>query len=152
VIGSYGGIGGDLCLIQMNKGSEMEPNMFEKYSVVTRKGLREPLDIAIVRRRIEGLAFGLNLQFVNLDLVVAKVQQGVHDGITTSELDCLSAETCAYMVRPPHSEHCAPTLQHPRSAHRHRQPPKGHPHLHEGRRRAAHQLLRQSRKSRATVG
>lgn len=43
------------------------------------------------------MAFGLNLQFVNLDLVVTKVQQGVYDGITTAELDNLAAETCAYM-------------------------------------------------------
>lgn len=47
---------------------------------------------------MEDLAFGLNLQFVNLDLVVSKVQQGVHDEITTIELDNLAAETCAYMV------------------------------------------------------
>lgn len=76
----------------------MEPNRFSKYKVVTRKGTLENLDISIVRRRMEDLAFGLNLQFVNFDLVVAKVQQGVHDGITTAELDNLAAETCAYMV------------------------------------------------------
>ena len=66
--------------------------------VVTRDGTLEPLDISIVRKRIEGLCFGLNLDFVNLDLVVQKVEVGVHDGITTVELDNLSAETCAYMV------------------------------------------------------
>ena len=66
--------------------------------VVTRDGTLEPLDISIVRRRLEGLSFDLNLDFVNLDIVVHKVQQGVHDRITTAELDSLSAETCAYMV------------------------------------------------------
>ena len=66
--------------------------------VVTRDGTHEPLDISIVRKRIEGLCFGLNFDFVNLDLVVHKVEMGVHDGITTIELDNLSAETCAYMV------------------------------------------------------
>lgn len=76
----------------------MEPNKFSKYTVITRKGSREPLDISIVRRRMEDLAFGLNLKFVNLDLVVTKVQQGIHDEITTIELDNLAAETCAYMV------------------------------------------------------
>lgn len=69
------------------------------YHVVTRKGTKEPLDISIVRRRLEDLSFGLNFQFVNLDLVVSKVQTGVHDCITTVELDNLAAETCAYMVR-----------------------------------------------------
>ena len=48
----------------------MEPNKISKYTVITRKGAHEPLDISIVRRRMEDLAFGLNLQFVNLDLVV----------------------------------------------------------------------------------
>ena len=76
----------------------MEPNKFSKYTVRTRNGTVETLDISIVRRRMEDLAFGLNLQFVNLDLVVTKVQQGIYDGITTMELDNLAAETCAYMV------------------------------------------------------
>lgn len=68
--------------------------------VVTRKGTLEPLDISIVRKRLESLSFGLNLEFVNLDIVVHKVEQGVHDRITSVELDNLAAETCAYMVRP----------------------------------------------------
>ena len=67
-------------------------------TVMTRKGTLEPLDISIVRKRLEELSFGLNLQFVNLDLVVQKVEMGVHDRITTVQLDNLAAETCAYMV------------------------------------------------------
>ena len=70
----------------------------EQLRVTVRNGKHEPLDIAIVRKRIEGLCFGLNLDYVNLDLIVEKVEQGVHDLITTVELDNLSAETCAYMV------------------------------------------------------
>lgn len=66
--------------------------------VVTREGTLEPLDISIVRKRLESLSFGLNFEFVNLDLVVHKVELGVHDRITTVELDNLAAETCAYMV------------------------------------------------------
>ena len=77
----------------------MEPNKFSKYKVITRNGTEETLDISKVRRRMEDLAFGLNLQFVNFDLVVAKVQQGIYDGIKTIELDNLAAETCAYMVK-----------------------------------------------------
>lgn len=59
--------------------------------VLTRKGTLEPLDISIVRKRIEGLCFGLNFDFINLDLIVHKVELGVHDKITTVELDNLSA-------------------------------------------------------------
>ena len=55
----------------------------QQLRVTVRSGKTEPLDISIVRKRIEGLCFGLNLEYVNLDLVVQKVQQGVHDLITT---------------------------------------------------------------------
>ena len=41
------------------------------------------MDISIVKRRISDLAFGLNFDYVNLDLIMIKVQQGVYDGITT---------------------------------------------------------------------
>lgn len=76
----------------------MQPNKGVDLTVMTRKGTFEPLDISIVRKRLEELSFGLNLQFVNLDLVVQKVEMGVHDRITTAQLDNLAAETCAYMV------------------------------------------------------
>lgn len=52
----------------------MEHNPKTKnYNVTTRRGRKEPLDISIIRRRLEDLSFGLNLQYVNLDLVVLKV-------------------------------------------------------------------------------
>ena len=48
---------------------------------------------------------GLNMTFVNLDVVVDKVSQGIYDGVKTSDLDNLAAETCAYMniVHPDYS-------------------------------------------------
>ena len=70
----------------------------KNYHVVTRNGSHEPLDISIVRRRLEDLSFGLDFRYVNLDLVVSKVECGVYNGIKTTELDNLAAETCAYMV------------------------------------------------------
>lgn len=70
----------------------MEVNSKTKnYHVITRRGNKEPLDITIVRRRLEDLSFGLNLQYVNLDLVVSKVELGVYDCIYTNELDNLAA-------------------------------------------------------------
>lgn len=70
----------------------MEHNSKTKnYHVTTRQGRKEPLDITIIRRRLEDLSFGLNLQYVNLDLVVLKVEQGIYDGIHTAELDNLAA-------------------------------------------------------------
>lgn len=41
--------------------------------VLTRAGTQEPLDISIVRRRLEDLSFGLDFRYINLDLVVSKV-------------------------------------------------------------------------------
>lgn len=38
------------------------------------------------------------MTFVNLELVVNKVIHGMYDGIKTTALDELAAETCAYMV------------------------------------------------------
>jgi hypothetical protein len=72
----------------------MEPTSSSKtkaYHVLTRRGAKEPLDITIVRRRLEDLSFGLNFQYINLDLVVSKVELGVYDGIHTKELDNLAA-------------------------------------------------------------
>lgn len=51
----------------------MEPNKFSNYTVTTRNGKIEPMDTSIVRKRMEDLAFGLNLNYVNLDLIVTKV-------------------------------------------------------------------------------
>lgn len=75
------------CIINMNSAVSKQNQL----RVVVRSGAFEPLDIEVVRKRIESLCFGLNFDFVNLDLVVHKVQQGVHDLITTIELDNLSA-------------------------------------------------------------
>jgi ribonucleoside-diphosphate reductase alpha chain len=70
----------------------MENNSIaKKYQVTTRQGRKEPLDITIIRRRLEDLSFGLNFQYLNLDLVVLKVEQGIYDGIHTAELDNLAA-------------------------------------------------------------
>lgn len=63
----------------------------KNYHVITRDGSKEVLDISIVRRRMENLCFGLDFRYVNLDLVVSKVQTGIHDGIKTTELDNLAA-------------------------------------------------------------
>jgi len=46
------------------------------------------------------------MDFINLDVVTEKVYKGIYTGIKTSELDTLSAETCAYMtmVHPDYSK------------------------------------------------
>jgi ribonucleoside-diphosphate reductase alpha chain len=74
--------------------------------VLKRNGQRDPVDAGRIKERLSTLMDGLNESYVNLDLVVAKVVQGIYDGVTTEVLDNLSAETCAYMniVHPDYSK------------------------------------------------
>jgi len=73
--------------------------------VVKRDGTRELVKPEMIKERLTKLMDGLNQQYVNLDLVVTKVMQGIYDGVTTEILDNLSAETCAYLniVHPDYS-------------------------------------------------
>ena len=74
--------------------------------VVKRNGTREVVKPEMIKERLTKLMDGLNQEYVNLDLVVTKVMQGIYDGVTTEILDNLSAETCAYMniVHPDYSK------------------------------------------------
>jgi ribonucleoside-diphosphate reductase alpha subunit len=73
--------------------------------VTKRDGKQEKVDPIKIKERLEGLMNGLNRDYVNLDIVIAKVVQGIFNGVTTELLDSLSAETCAYMniVHPDYS-------------------------------------------------
>eukprot|EP00359_Climacostomum_virens_P005240 CAMPEP_0204903306 /NCGR_PEP_ID=MMETSP1397-20131031/4172_1 /ASSEMBLY_ACC=CAM_ASM_000891 /TAXON_ID=49980 /ORGANISM="Climacostomum Climacostomum virens, Strain Stock W-24" /LENGTH=805 /DNA_ID=CAMNT_0052071915 /DNA_START=235 /DNA_END=2652 /DNA_ORIENTATION=+ len=68
----------------------------ERY-VVKRDGSHEIVDPVKIKVRLERLLDGLDTRFINLDVVVEKVSQGIYSGVNTSELDNLAAETCAYM-------------------------------------------------------
>jgi len=68
----------------------------KKY-VTKRDGTKAEIKAVRIKERLQGLVEGLNMDYVNLDLIVAKVYRGIYSGIKTSELDTLSAETCAYM-------------------------------------------------------
>jgi ribonucleoside-diphosphate reductase alpha subunit len=74
--------------------------------VTKRNGQKEKVDPVMIKQRLEALITGLNKEFINLDIVVAKVVQGIYDGVTTEILDNLSAETCAYMniIHPDYSK------------------------------------------------
>ena len=67
------------------------------FYVIVRSGKKKPLDLEQIRKRIDSLAYGLDRNFVNINLIVHKVIQGMFEGITTQALDNLAAETCAYM-------------------------------------------------------
>jgi ribonucleoside-diphosphate reductase alpha chain len=66
--------------------------------VSTRSGKKEPVKFDKITLRIQKLTYGLNTQFVDAMEVAKRTIQGLFDGITTEELDNLSAEVAAYMT------------------------------------------------------
>ena len=65
--------------------------------VIKRDGEKEEVAFDKITRRIAALCEGLNPEFVDPVKVTQKVVEGVYPGVTTSEIDVLAAETCAYM-------------------------------------------------------
>lgn len=66
--------------------------------VIKRDGRRESVKFDKVTARIERLCYGLDPAFVQPVEVAMKVVSGIYDGVTTSELDNLAAETAASMT------------------------------------------------------
>eukprot|EP00916_Digyalum_oweni_P016058 GHVL01026367.1.p1 GENE.GHVL01026367.1~~GHVL01026367.1.p1 ORF type:complete len:819 (+),score=112.69 GHVL01026367.1:99-2555(+) len=64
--------------------------------IINRKGEQEPVRFDRIQERIQSLCFGLN-ELVESAVVTQKVASGVYKGITTTEIDELTAETCAYL-------------------------------------------------------
>jgi ribonucleoside-diphosphate reductase alpha chain len=74
--------------------------------IITRSGKKENVRFDKITQRLERLTFGLNKDYVDPVNVAQKTIEGLFDGITTEELDNLSAETAAYMatVHPDYSK------------------------------------------------
>lgn len=66
--------------------------------VIKRDGRTESVKFDKITARIERLCYGLNMDYVEPVLVAKKVIQGLYDGVTTTELDNLAAETAATMA------------------------------------------------------
>jgi len=64
--------------------------------VIKRNGEHEPIQFDKITNRIKKLCYGLDDKFIDPTTISMKVIQGIYTGITTAELDQLSAETCAY--------------------------------------------------------
>lgn len=65
--------------------------------VLKRDGRKEPVKFDKITARIEKLCYGLS-EYVDPIAVAKRVVDGVYDGVTTSELDNLAAETAASMT------------------------------------------------------
>ncbi len=66
--------------------------------VGTRSGKREPVQFDKITHRISQLTYGLDPKYVDAMQVAKRTINGLFDGITTEELDNLSAEVSAYMT------------------------------------------------------
>ncbi|OMJ90074.1 hypothetical protein SteCoe_7656 [Stentor coeruleus] len=79
--------------------------IIERY-VTKRDGSRQPINPIKIRHRLGRLLDGLSEQYINLDIIVKKVSEGIYNGVKTTDLDNLAAETCAYMniVHPDYSK------------------------------------------------
>jgi ribonucleoside-diphosphate reductase alpha chain len=72
-------------------------------NVVKRDGSRSTVSFDTITRRIADLCDGLDMNFIHPDEIALKVINGLYDGVSTQELDNLTAETCAAMgTRHPH--------------------------------------------------
>lgn len=65
--------------------------------VVKRDGREEDVHFDKITARIKKLCEGLDMDFVDPVAVTMKVNQGIFSGVSTTELDELAAQTCAYM-------------------------------------------------------
>ncbi|HJY13152.1 MAG TPA: ATP cone domain-containing protein, partial [Flavobacterium sp.] len=65
--------------------------------VVKRDGHKEPVMFDKITERIKKLCYGLN-ELVDPVKVAMRVIEGLYDGVSTSELDNLAAETAASMT------------------------------------------------------
>jgi ribonucleoside-diphosphate reductase alpha chain len=66
--------------------------------VIKRDGRRESVKFDKITARIEKLCYGLDASFVQPIDVAKKVVSGIYDGVLTSELDTLAAETAASLT------------------------------------------------------
>ena len=62
-----------------------------------RQGQTEKVNFDRIREKIESFTYGLNTSFVDIDIIAQKTIQGFYDGISTEEVDRLSAEVAAYL-------------------------------------------------------
>mmetsp|Transcript_12908 Transcript_12908/g.29439 ORF Transcript_12908/g.29439 Transcript_12908/m.29439 type:complete len:809 (-) Transcript_12908:109-2535(-) len=71
--------------------------MAQQMYVVKRDGQQQEVKFDAITRRLQRLCGGLDGRFVDPVLVTQKVVEGFKTGMSTSEIDTLAAETCAYM-------------------------------------------------------
>jgi len=71
--------------------------MTEQMYIVKRDGKHQEVKFDNITKRIRALCDGLDSKYVDPVPITQKVIEGFYTGISTSEIDTLAAETCAYM-------------------------------------------------------
>lgn len=66
--------------------------------VIKRDGNREEVRFDAIVERLTSLSEGLDRHFIDPTEIAQRVVDGLHDGITTSELDVLTAQVCASLA------------------------------------------------------
>jgi len=66
--------------------------------VVKRSGKKENVSFDKITARVKKLCYGLNQKYVDPIEISRRVIQGLYDGVSTTELDNLAAETAATMA------------------------------------------------------
>lgn len=66
--------------------------------VIKRSGKREEVSFDKITARVKKLCYSLDVRYVDHIEISKKVIQGLYDGVTTTELDNLAAETAATMA------------------------------------------------------
>ncbi|NNF35874.1 MAG: ribonucleoside-diphosphate reductase subunit alpha [Saprospiraceae bacterium] len=66
--------------------------------VIKRSGKKENVSFDKITARVKKLCYGLNQDYVDPIEIAKKVIQGLYDGVSTTELDNLAAETAATMA------------------------------------------------------
>ena len=66
--------------------------------VIKRNGKKEAVSFDKITARIKKLCYSLDSQFVEPIEIAKKVIQGLYDGVSTSDLDNLAAETAASLA------------------------------------------------------
>ena len=64
--------------IGANSQTEAEPTV--KY-VIKRDGTKQPIDVVKIRNRFVNKAHGLNTKYINFDVIVNKVNEGIYSGM-----------------------------------------------------------------------
>ena len=66
--------------------------------VVKRNGDKEDVRFDAIQEKLTNLSVGLNTDWVDPGMLTKLVIEGLYDGVTTSELDELAAETAASLA------------------------------------------------------